>query len=220
MGIQQGAGDTGAVDPGGQQTFGEPVGPGSNPTERPGIGDPRGRAGERPRRGGTFRSLFTDGLRRYKERVTPVSRVAQPPSKPLLLFDSTCTFCRLWIARWKQCTGDRVEYASLQGEDIAVRFPELSREQLEEVVHLIEPDGRVSRGAEAVCRACADRGNDVGMHGFAARTFESSMSLRSRPPGSKVARSMPIKLLCPMMLSSVLRAIPRPNGGNRGARRR
>lgn len=35
------------------------------------------------------------------------------------------------------------------------RFPEAIREQCESAVHLIEPDGRIYRGAEAVFRALA-----------------------------------------------------------------
>jgi lipase maturation factor 1 len=38
-------------------------------------------------------------------------RVAVPPARPLLLFDGKCAFCRVWIARWKAMTGDRVDYA-------------------------------------------------------------------------------------------------------------
>jgi predicted DCC family thiol-disulfide oxidoreductase YuxK len=81
--------------------------------------------------------------------------VAQPPDKPLLIFDGDCTFCRCWIARWKQITDGRVDYAPLQSEAIATDFPEISREQTESAVHLIEPDGRVTRGAEAVFRSLA-----------------------------------------------------------------
>ena len=87
--------------------------------------------------------------------LKPVTRVARPPEKPLLIFDGDCAFCRRWIARWKQTTGERVDYAPLQSDDIAARFPELPREQLEFAVHLILPDGRVARAAEAVFRSLA-----------------------------------------------------------------
>ena len=84
-----------------------------------------------------------------------VPRVALPPVKPLLIFDGDCGFCRSGIARWKQMTGERVDYAPLQSDDIAARFPELTREQLESAVHLIQPDGRVTRAAEAVFQLLA-----------------------------------------------------------------
>jgi predicted DCC family thiol-disulfide oxidoreductase YuxK len=91
--------------------------------------------------------------------VSPVTRVARPPEKPVLIYDGECGFCRRWIARWRQCTGDRVEYATLQSDRVALQFPEIPRDSLETAVHLVEPDGRVTRGAEAAVRsqACARR---------------------------------------------------------------
>ncbi len=75
-------------------------------------------------------------------------RVASPPAKPLLVFDGDCTFCRTWIARWQQTTGDRVEYRT----SAEVSFPEIPAEQFRESVVLIEPDGSVFTGARAVFR--------------------------------------------------------------------
>jgi predicted DCC family thiol-disulfide oxidoreductase YuxK len=75
------------------------------------------------------------------------------PDRPLILFDGDCGFCRQWVARWRHLTGDAVDYAPYQAQ--ADRFPDLSRERLAEAVHFLEPDGRVSRGAEAVFRALA-----------------------------------------------------------------
>ena len=72
-----------------------------------------------------------------------------------MLFDDDCGFCAFWIRRWRQATGERVEYLPFQDPRVAQRFPELSREQLALAVHLIEPDGEVYRGAEAVCRSLA-----------------------------------------------------------------
>ena len=68
-------------------------------------------------------------------------RVQAPPSKPLLLFDGDCQFCRRWIARWKNSTGDAVDYLPFQDEEIARRFPEIPPAELETAVHLIMPDG-------------------------------------------------------------------------------
>ncbi|HUJ09786.1 MAG TPA: lipase maturation factor family protein [Verrucomicrobiae bacterium] len=82
-------------------------------------------------------------------------RVAQPPAKPVMIFDSDCNFCRRWICRWQQATGDRVDYVPLQDSSIAGRFPEIPREPLKRSVHLIETDGAVYSGAEAVFRSLA-----------------------------------------------------------------
>jgi predicted DCC family thiol-disulfide oxidoreductase YuxK len=78
------------------------------------------------------------------------------PSKPVLIFDGDCGFCRLWIERWRAATGDRVEY--LPSQKAAARFPKLTAEQLSEAVHLVEPSGRTCRGAEAVFRSLAFAG--------------------------------------------------------------
>ncbi len=72
-----------------------------------------------------------------------------------MIFDGDCDFCRLWIGRWRQATGDRVDYVPLQEARVAEQFPELPREQLETVVHLIEADGAVFTGAKAVFRSRA-----------------------------------------------------------------
>jgi lipase maturation factor 1 len=72
-----------------------------------------------------------------------------------MLFDGDCRFCRLWIARWRQSTGDSVEYRELQDPANAEDFRELTREELEQAVHFIAADGSVYRGAEAVFRSLA-----------------------------------------------------------------
>ncbi len=58
--------------------------------------------------------------------------VAQPPPKPLLVYDGDCGFCKLWIARWREITADRIDYAPLQ--EAAARFPEVPREAFEHAV--------------------------------------------------------------------------------------
>jgi predicted DCC family thiol-disulfide oxidoreductase YuxK len=83
-------------------------------------------------------------------------RVQAPPSKPLLIWDGECGFCRRWILRWQAITGEWVEYAPLQEPSLWLRFPEVARADCERAVHLIEPDGRVSRGAEAMVRSLAE----------------------------------------------------------------
>src|SRR5438093_1012824 len=84
-----------------------------------------------------------------------VSHIATPPSKPVMIFDGDCAFCRLWIRRWTQTTADRVEYLPYQDSAVASRFPELPRADFERAVHLIETDGAVFRGAAAAFRALA-----------------------------------------------------------------
>jgi lipase maturation factor 1 len=78
----------------------------------------------------------------------PTNHVANPPPKPLLVYDGDCAFCELWIARWREETGEAVEYQPLQ--EAAPRFPEVPREEFERAVKFIEPDGQVWSGAAAV----------------------------------------------------------------------
>lgn len=73
-----------------------------------------------------------------------------------MLYDQDCGFCRRWIARWQDVTGDRVDYEPYQSA--AERFPEIPRGDFADAVHLIEPFGAHTRGAEAVFRALAHGG--------------------------------------------------------------
>jgi predicted DCC family thiol-disulfide oxidoreductase YuxK len=82
-------------------------------------------------------------------------RVAKPPPKPLMVFDGDCNFCTLWIRRWQQATGDSVDYLPAQDPRIKAQFPEIPAERFDTAVQLIEPDGAVYSGAEAVFRALA-----------------------------------------------------------------
>jgi predicted DCC family thiol-disulfide oxidoreductase YuxK len=81
------------------------------------------------------------------------AQVPNPPGMPLLIFDGDCAFCRLWIERWRARLGDRVGCAPYQ--DAGQRFPNLPLERFRHAVQLIEPDGNVYEGAEAVFRVLA-----------------------------------------------------------------
>jgi predicted DCC family thiol-disulfide oxidoreductase YuxK len=78
-------------------------------------------------------------------------RVANPPPKPLLIWDGECHFCRRWIERWREITRDEIDYEISQ--NVAGQFPEISPEQFQRSVVLIETDGAVLTGAEAVFRS-------------------------------------------------------------------
>ena len=72
-------------------------------------------------------------------------------SKPLLIYDNDCDFCRYWIAQWQHITGDRIDYAPSQ--EVAAEFPEIPLAAFENSVQLILQNGTVLSGAEAVFRA-------------------------------------------------------------------
>src|ERR1039458_68508 len=86
-------------------------------------------------------------------------RVATPPAKPLLVFDGDCHFCSLWIRRWRQLTGDAVDYLPAQDPRVEEQFPEIPRTQFDTAVVLIAADGVVYSGAEAVFRTLAESPN-------------------------------------------------------------
>ncbi len=73
-----------------------------------------------------------------------------PPDKAVVIFDGDCNFCRFWVERWRRMTGDRFRYEPSQTE--AEKFPDIPVVAYREAVQLVEPDGTVTSGADAVFR--------------------------------------------------------------------
>jgi predicted DCC family thiol-disulfide oxidoreductase YuxK len=71
--------------------------------------------------------------------------------RPVMLYDGRCPFCCRWIARWRHITRNAIDFQPYQ--EVAARFPQIQLESLGRAVHLVEPDGRVDRGAAAVFRS-------------------------------------------------------------------
>jgi len=80
-------------------------------------------------------------------------KVSAPPSKPLLIFDGDCHFCRFWVNRWRRTTGDKIDYLPSQSPSIRANYPEIPQEDFDRSVQYVEPDGTVYHGAEAVFRS-------------------------------------------------------------------
>jgi predicted DCC family thiol-disulfide oxidoreductase YuxK len=99
------------------------------------------------------------GLKEHRESLTTCIVVASSclRMKPVMIFDGDCYFCRRWIQRWEQSTGDRIDYIPFQDESVAERFPEVPRERFQNSVVLVESDGNIVTGAEAVFRAIGGR---------------------------------------------------------------
>ncbi len=97
-------------------------------------------------------------------------RVATLPSKPLMVYDGDCNFCTLWVRRWQQMTGDAVAYLPAQDPRVPEQFPEIPREHFDTAVQLIETDGMVYSGAEAVFRTLAHHSKRRGW----LRAYENS----------------------------------------------
>src|SRR5271166_1704540 len=69
------------------------------------------------------------------------------PSKPLLIYDGQCGFCKTWIDYYRGLTGDAVDYAPSQ--EVAESFPQIPAEGFRQSVKMVLPDGRVLSGAAA-----------------------------------------------------------------------
>ena len=80
--------------------------------------------------------------------------------KPLLIYDGDCGFCRKWIARWEETTGDSVVYKP--ASEVASDFPLIPAADFERAVQLIRRDGSRCSGARAVLEITAP-------HSIAAR---------------------------------------------------
>jgi predicted DCC family thiol-disulfide oxidoreductase YuxK len=73
-------------------------------------------------------------------------------SQPVLLYDGDCGFCRRQVERLRTRVGDAVAFQPFQSATDRAGIPESN---LSRAVHLIDADGRVSSGAEAVFRTLA-----------------------------------------------------------------
>lgn len=81
--------------------------------------------------------------------MTTRSHTDQP--RYTLIFDGGCTVCQKsvdWVSGWD--TAGVVECVPYQDPSVAERFPHFSVEAMDEEIHLVAPDGAVTRGSEAV----------------------------------------------------------------------
>ncbi len=74
-------------------------------------------------------------------------------NRPVLIYDGECRFCGRWIERWREMTGDRVDYQPSQ--ELAGKFTDISAEEFATAVQWVGADGERLSGAEAVLAALA-----------------------------------------------------------------
>lgn len=67
-----------------------------------------------------------------------------------MVWDGACDFCAFWIERWKQRTGDTVDYAPYQ--EVADRFPDINKRHFMMASRLIETDGQIYSGPRSAFR--------------------------------------------------------------------
>ncbi len=79
-------------------------------------------------------------------------KTATPPKeRHLLIYDGDCRFCLFWVNRWRPDIENEVDCAASQ--DVRGQFPEIPSSLFDDAVVLIETDGSITQGAEAVLRA-------------------------------------------------------------------
>jgi predicted DCC family thiol-disulfide oxidoreductase YuxK len=72
-------------------------------------------------------------------------------SRPVLLYDGACGFCRRWVSRLRRW--DRhgaLEYVAAADRGAFAGLPQLSDAALDRAMHLVTADGRVYPGARAL----------------------------------------------------------------------
>ncbi len=85
--------------------------------------------------------------------LSPLEVKMTPRNRPVLIYDGDCNFCRRWVARLCYVTGDRIDTQAFQ--EVAHQFPDISPDQFQASIQLVQPDGSVLDGAEAVFLALA-----------------------------------------------------------------
>ena len=81
-----------------------------------------------------------------------LNRTLYPPSsRPVMVWDGECGFCKYWIRVWEKRTGESIEYVTFQHQ--ADRFPDIPKKYFEDAVRLIEPDGKIYDGPDAAYRS-------------------------------------------------------------------
>lgn len=79
-----------------------------------------------------------------------------------MLWDGDCGFCRRWVLRWQNLTGDRVDYQPWQA--VHSQFPEIPTEQFEHAVFMVDIDGSVCSGAAAVLKTLGENPAHAGLY--------------------------------------------------------
>lgn len=75
------------------------------------------------------------------------------PGADIVLYDGACNFCRAGVRRltWWDCQG-HLAYVPIGDPRIAERWPDLPVERLHKEMCIVDPQGRMHWGAEAVRR--------------------------------------------------------------------
>ena len=73
--------------------------------------------------------------------------------QPVLIYDGHCRFCISQATRLQRWVRGRVRLESFRDSGVIARYPGLTEARCERALQLVEPDGRIHSGAEAVAYA-------------------------------------------------------------------
>lgn len=72
-------------------------------------------------------------------------------NKPVLIYDSECNLCtRFQKALALLDIKGKVSYRSLHDPSVYIDFPNLNKEDCEDVIHLVDSDGKIYRSTEVI----------------------------------------------------------------------
>lgn len=74
-------------------------------------------------------------------------------ARPVVIYDGHCAFCIRQATRLDRWLAGAVRLESFREPGVIDRYPGLTVEQCNEALQLVEPNGRIHSGAEAVARA-------------------------------------------------------------------
>jgi predicted DCC family thiol-disulfide oxidoreductase YuxK len=76
----------------------------------------------------------------------------QRPTADTVIYDGQCRICTSQVQRLARWDGSgRLAFLAIDEPEVRRRWPQLKFEDLMREMHLVEPGGRVHRGAEAFC---------------------------------------------------------------------
>lgn len=78
-------------------------------------------------------------------------------SKPILVWDGDCTFCKFWKTRWELKTKQKIKYATYQ--EVSNCFKDIPLKEFKKSSKLIETNGNVYNGPDSAYRSLFVAGN-------------------------------------------------------------
>jgi len=95
-----------------------------------------------------------------------------PNTKPVLIWDGECGFCKYWVLRWEQLTKDRVRFRTYQ--EIASEFPDIPIKEFKKASRFIDLNGTIFSGPDSAYKSYTYSNKSLPWH----RWYHSSTVFR------------------------------------------